>query len=79
MAARYETSLEVLEIGHGTYMRKCGECHLHILPDEVSSEDWHVVLPGMAWNAGIEPAEEAALEVYLDSARREILRERAME
>lgn len=69
MAIRNKTSLATLERGHGVYMRKCGECHTHLLPDEITSEDWHVVVPGMAWNAGIEPAEEKALLKYLIAAK----------
>jgi hypothetical protein len=68
MALRSKTSLDTLQTGHGVYMRKCGECHVHLLPDEITSKDWHVILPGMAWNAGIEPAEEKALLKYLIAA-----------
>lgn len=69
MALRSKTSLDTLQTGHGIYMRKCGECHTHLLPDEVTSENWHVVVPGMAWNAGIEPFEEKALLKYLIAAK----------
>ncbi len=69
MAHRAKVSLSTLETGWGVYMRKCGECHAHIMPDEVSSKDWHVVVPGMAWNAGIEPSEEKALLKYLIAAK----------
>jgi cytochrome c5 len=69
MALRSKTSLETLQTGHGIYMRKCGECHTHVLPKEVSSKDWHVVVPGMAWNAGILPSEEKALIKYIMAAR----------
>lgn len=70
MAMRNKTSLDTLEAGHGVYMRKCGECHTHLLPDEITSDDWHVIVPGMAWNAGIEPAEEKALLKYLIAAKK---------
>jgi cytochrome c5 len=69
MAQRSKVSLTKLQTGHGVYMRKCGECHTHLLPDEVSTKDWHVVVPGMAWNAGIEPVEEKALLEYLVAAK----------
>lgn len=69
MAMRNKTSLDTLEAGHGVYMRKCGECHAHLLPDKITSENWHVIVPGMAWNAGIEPAEEKALLKYLIAAK----------
>ncbi len=69
MAIRSNSSLDTLQTGHGVYMRKCGECHTHLLPDQISSEDWHVVVPGMAWNAGITPVEEEALMKYIIAAR----------
>jgi len=69
MAVRSNTSLDTLQTGHGVYMRKCGECHTHLLPDEITSENWHVVVPGMAWNAGITPSEEDALMKYIIAAR----------
>lgn len=69
MAVRSGVSLDTLQTGHGIYMRKCGECHTHLLPGEITSEDWHVIVPGMSWNAGIEPAEEKALLKYIDAAR----------
>jgi hypothetical protein len=70
MAKHSKVPLETLQTGHGVYMRKCGECHTHLLPDEVTAEDWHVVVPGMAWNAGIEPVEEKALMRYLIAAKK---------
>jgi cytochrome c5 len=69
MAKSSKVSLETLQTGHGVYMRKCGECHTHLLPNEVSNADWHIVVPGMAWNAGITPADEKALLKYLIAAK----------
>jgi hypothetical protein len=69
MAIRSGKSLETLQTGHGVYMRKCGECHTHLLPDQVTSDGWHVIVPGMAWNAGIEPADEEALLNYMLAAK----------
>lgn len=69
MAVHGRTSLAELQTGHGVYMRKCGECHTHLLPDDISSEDWHVVVPDMAWNAGIDPLEQEALTKYLITAK----------
>jgi len=73
MAVRAKTSMETLDTGHGVYMRKCGECHVHMLPDELNDTGWHVMVPGMAWNAGIEPSEEKALLTYLKAARYDIV------
>ena len=69
MAIRSNTSLDTLQTGHGVYMRKCGECHTHLLPDQITSKDWHVIVPGMAWNAGITPVEEKALMKYVIAAK----------
>ena len=40
-----------------------------MLPHEVSEGDWHIVVPGMAWNAGISKDEEEAVLQYLLAAR----------
>ena len=40
------------------------------MPADVSKADWHVVVPGMAWNAGIPPADEKALTAYLLAAKK---------
>jgi|TARA_B110000037_G_scaffold55182_1_gene67544 hypothetical protein len=69
MVVRSKTSLDTLQTGHGVYMRKCGEWHTHLLPDEITSDDWHVIVPGMAWNAGLEPSEEKARLKYMLAAK----------
>jgi hypothetical protein len=71
MAFRHPGSLRELGLGHSVYMRKCGECHYHKLPDEVKSSAWHIHVPGMAWNAGIEPYEQEALLLYLQAASKD--------
>jgi len=71
MAKKYNVSLNRVGLGHAIYMRKCGECHLHVLPDEIKSNNWHVIVPGMSWNAGISPDEESALLDYLRIAAKE--------
>jgi len=71
MARRNKASYRDLGLGHAIYMRKCGECHLHKLPDEIDSDSWHGIVPGMAWNAGISAEEEKALLVYLQAAATE--------
>jgi cytochrome c5 len=69
MAMSSKVSIETLQTGHGVYMRRCGECHTHLLPNEVSTADWHIVVPRMAWNAGINPEDEKALLKYLIAAK----------
>lgn len=71
MARKYDVNLDQVGLGHAIYMRKCGECHLHVLPDEIKSSNWHVIVPGMSWNAGISPEEETALLEYLRIAAKE--------
>ena len=68
MASRSKVSVRTLQKGHAVYLAHCGRCHEHILPKDVSREDWHVVAPGMAWNAGISAADEKALTAYLMAA-----------
>ena len=68
MASRSKVSVATLQRGHAVYLAHCGRCHEHILPRDVSKEDWHVVAPGMAWNAGISAADEKALTAYLMAA-----------
>ena len=68
MASRSGTKYETLQRGHAVYLAHCGRCHELILPDKVSKADWHVVVPGMSWNAGISEADESALTAYILAA-----------
>jgi cytochrome c5 len=70
MAARSGRPVSTLQRGHAVYLAHCGRCHQLILPQDVSRDDWHVVTPGMAWNAGISAADEEALTAYLLAAKR---------
>lgn len=70
MAAAASASLVTLERGHQVFVKHCGRCHGYEMPDEVSGPDWHVVVPGMAWNAGISQADEAAVLQYVIAARK---------
>lgn len=65
MAARSGVPQDLLERGHRVYLMQCGRCHDHVLPDDVTRADWHVVLPGMAWNAGLSDADQAAVMSYI--------------
>jgi len=68
MATRSKVSVATLQRGHSVYLAHCGRCHQPILPKDVSKADWHIVAPGMAWNAGISAADEKALTAYLTAA-----------
>ncbi len=39
------------------------------MPSKVSDADWHIVVPGMAWNAGISKSDEAAVLKYIHAVR----------
>jgi hypothetical protein len=67
MAARTGVNETLLQRGHAVYLSQCGRCHEHILPDDVTRADWHVVLPGMAWNASLTPADEKAVLAYIEA------------
>jgi mono/diheme cytochrome c family protein len=69
MAAESRQSLETLQRGHGVYLAQCGRCHKPMMPSKFSSTDWHIVVPGMAWNAGISEADEDAVMKYIHAAR----------
>jgi hypothetical protein len=65
LSVRSGVPQELLQRGHQVYLMQCGRCHDHVLPDDVTRADWHVVLPGMAWNAGLTPADEQAVMAYI--------------
>ena len=69
MADKSGVSLEKLKLGHQVYSTQCARCHEPMMPSEVSTEDWHIVTPGMAWNAGISEADEDAVLKYILAAR----------
>ena len=70
MAGKSGDDLAVLQKGYGVYMAQCSRCHEPMMPSKVSDEDWHVVTPGMAWNAGISEADEAAVLRYILAAKK---------
>jgi len=71
LAQKYQVTLSQIGLGHAIYLRKCGECHLHILPDQVTEQKWHVIVPEMSWNAGLTSEDEKALYQYLRVASQE--------
>lgn len=70
MSARARVKIETLQRGHTVYLSHCGRCHEYILPKDVSRADWHVVVPGMSWNAGISAPDESALTAYILAAKK---------
>lgn len=69
MVAASGESAETIKRGHLVYTTQCARCHEPMMPSEISGEDWHVVVPGMAWNAGISAADEEAVLKYIMAAR----------
>ena len=69
MVARSGVAGSELRRGHAVYLSQCGRCHELIPPSEVKTADWHLVLPGMCWNAGISKADEDAVTKYVLAAR----------
>ena len=62
--------LDDLQFGRAVFVSNCTRCHEPMMPRDVSTEDWHVVVPGMAWNAGISSEEEDAVLRYILAAKR---------
>lgn len=67
MAEASGESALTLQRGRAVYMSDCSRCHKAKMPKEISTEDWHVILPGMAWNAGISKGDEEAVEAYINA------------
>lgn len=65
MAEASGTPVKTLQRGRAVYVTDCARCHEAMMPEDVSREDWHVILPGMAWNSGISAADEDAVEAYI--------------
>ena len=65
MAIATQTDLKDLGEGHAIYMRQCSQCHEAKLPASIPSKSWHVIVPGMAWNAGLSEEEEKLVHTYI--------------
>ncbi|MGJ8655921.1 MAG: hypothetical protein ACSHX6_05660 [Akkermansiaceae bacterium] len=68
MATATNTDLKDLGEGHAIFMRQCSQCHEPKLPATIPSEAWHVIVPGMAWNAGLSEIEEKSVHAYIMAA-----------
>ncbi len=68
MAAATNSDLAVIGEGHAIYMRQCSQCHEAELPSSIPSKEWHDIVPGMAWNAGLSKAEEDKVHSYIVAA-----------
>lgn len=68
MAAATNSNLSEIGEGHAIYMRQCSQCHEPKLPSTIPSKAWHVIVPGMAWNAGLSKSEETKVHNYIMAA-----------
>lgn len=68
MALATNSDLREIGEGHAIYMRQCSQCHEAKLPATIPSKAWHVIVPGMAWNAGLSKAEEDKVHSYIMAA-----------
>ena len=68
MATSTKSDLAEIGEGHAIYMRQCSQCHEAKLPATIPSDAWHVIVPGMAWNAGLSKSEEAKVHSYIMAA-----------
>jgi mono/diheme cytochrome c family protein len=58
-------SLDTLGKGYALSQVHCSQCHVFKLPDNMRVDEWHTIVPGMAWNAGLDKEDEAAVLAYL--------------
>ena len=70
MAARSGESLDQIGTGYWIFQRKCLECHESRVPRDPSHADWHPVMQGMSWNAGLSESEQNSVMAYLRAAAR---------
>lgn len=68
MASRSGESLDKIGSGYWIFQRKCLECHEARVPHDPADPNWHPVMQGMTWNAGLSTAEQDAVLVYLRAA-----------
>jgi hypothetical protein len=65
MAKASGTPLATLQHGHVTYMLKCGECHMYMLPKDLFEDEWEDAVPEMIKHAGLQSADEQAVLAYV--------------
>lgn len=68
LAAQSNIPLEDLGKGHAIFMRQCMQCHEKRIPNEIPTKEWHSIVPGMAWNAGLSKEEEKLVTDYVVAA-----------
>jgi mono/diheme cytochrome c family protein len=61
-----------LQKGRRIFASRCTECHVARRIDKYSVAEWHHFIGMMAPRAGLKPAERAALESYIITARQSL-------
>lgn len=70
--------LDTLGKGYSLFQLHCAQCHeLKVteklkMPDNTHMEQWHAIVPGMAWDVGLKKGDEEAVIVYIEAAIRQI-------
>ncbi len=72
MASSSGKSLDDLGRGYALAQVHCSQCHEFKLPKDMQVEEWHTIVPGMAWNAGLKKHDEDAVLSYLVASTRQI-------
>lgn len=72
MASQSGKSIGTLGRGYSLYHTQCAQCHELMMPKDMRVNEWHTIVPGMAWNAGLGPSDEKAVEAYLVAASQRI-------
>lgn len=68
MASDTGGSLDQLGKGYALSQVHCSQCHVFKLPKDMRVDEWHTIVPGMAWNAGLDKQDESAVMAYLVAA-----------
>ena len=71
MARTSGQSLDELGRGYALAQIHCAQCHEFKLPKDMRVEEWHTIVPGMAWNAGLKKQDEDAVLSYLVASTRQ--------
>ena len=72
MAKQAGKPLDTLGRGYALSQVHCAQCHEFKMPTDMRVDEWHTIVPGMAWNAGLNKSDENAVMDYLVAATRQI-------
>jgi len=68
MAKMAGKPINTLGKGYALSQVHCSQCHEFKMPKDMRVEEWHTIVPGMAWNAGLNKEDEQAVMSYLVAA-----------